>query len=178
MRSPDVFTKISPKPLFFCGSEPVPCSARSGLWRVSMFSLASSGLGIERKGGRAFQWEPPPPPVCFHALIGRLLCPSTTGALWLAAGGGSAGDGPLIEARGGEKVINLHPSTSEIISTVWQTRTSPREQMSLMTRAGKASAAAQRTRRLWAADPRARAYPWCRSLRAPVFDPEPPPAAG
>lgn len=44
---------------------------------------------------------------------------------WLAAGGGPAGDPPLIEARGGEKVINLHPSPLEITLTLWQTTTSP-----------------------------------------------------
>lgn len=99
----------------------------AGLWNIPIFLkplFGSSGLGTgTEKEGRAsgsglF-------PGCLCAPIGRARRPSARGRAPIGCGRRIRRCPPLIEARGGEKVINLHPSPLEITLTLWQTTTSP-----------------------------------------------------
>lgn len=109
-------------------------------------------------------------PGCLRAPIGGLCHPSARERAPIGCRRRIRRCPPLIEAQGGEKVINLHPSPLEITLTLWQTTTSPLKANEFDLFGCKNT----RNRTEDAVTPRAlitrrRVSPWCCSVCALLF---------
>lgn len=145
----------------------------AGLWNISIFFhfipplCGSRGLGTRtvRRG-----WVGVGSPGCLCAPIGRPCHPSARERAPIGCRRRIRRCPPLIEAQGGEKVINLHPSPFEITLTLWQTTTSPLKanEFDLFgcknTRNRTEDAVTPRVLRTWR-----RHSPWCCSSCTPLF---------